>query len=171
MEAAVGQLTLLTSLRMSVDGSREASQSAELSTAAAAGPRHTGSERPPKLQLQLVGSRGTLIGCGGGGGGSVGSSMLQEITLERRGQLHDYELEVAAAAVPDLRYLKLSGATDGQPVASLLPQGTLQRVLFLSRLIVGIAMRFCCHIREQWTLHAEISNNVLDCEGLEPVIL
>ncbi len=98
-EAAIGQLTRLTSLHLSVDRREES-------------PGTT-------LQLQLLGCGGAAGGSGGGaaghsssehGGTSARSSMgLQELSLQCIGQLSDDELAAAAAALPDLRRLEVDG--------------------------------------------------------------
>ena len=100
-EAAIGQLTRLTSLLLSIDG---------VGT--------TASDPAAPLQLQLL---GRSVSAGGAGNGSSSdqtrcpagvaansNTSLQELTLECTGQLLDDELAAAAAALPDLRRLKIS---------------------------------------------------------------
>lgn len=101
-EAAIGRLTCLTSLHLSVDRREDS-------------PGNT-------LQLQLLGCGGAAGGSEGGatghsssvrGGTSARRSMgLQELSLECTGQLSDDELAAAAAALPDLRRLEVGGYCD-----------------------------------------------------------
>jgi hypothetical protein len=90
-EAAIGQLTRLTSLHLSVDRREES-------------PGTT-------LQLQLLGWGGAAGHSSSvHGGTSARSSMgLQELSLQCIGQLSDDELAAAAAALPDLRRLEVDG--------------------------------------------------------------
>jgi hypothetical protein len=103
-EAAIGQLTFLTSLHLSVDRRKDS-------------PGTT-------LQLQLLGCGGASSSSEGGatcrssnvcGGTSARSSMgLQELSLECMGHLSDDELAAAATPLPDLRRLEVNGYF-GQP--------------------------------------------------------
>jgi hypothetical protein len=106
-EAAIGQLTRLTSLHMSVNRHRDSLVISH--------------------QLQLLGGGAAAGGSQGGANGSGrGSSVygggtiarrnmgLQEISLECMEELSDNELAAAAAALPDLRRLEVIGYF-GQP--------------------------------------------------------
>jgi hypothetical protein len=97
-EAAIGQLTRLTSLHLSVDRRKDSPDTT--------------------LQLQLLDCSGAASGSDGGRSGSgsgsgrssARSSMgLQELSLECIGPLAADELAAAAAALPDLRRLEVSG--------------------------------------------------------------
>lgn len=114
-EAAIGQLTRLTSLHLSVDQREDSPDTT--------------------LQLQLLGCSGPAGGSEGGatghssnvhGGPSARSSDgLQELSLECFGQLSDDELAAAAAALPDLRRLEVDGyyITEYKPLRGLVGSG------------------------------------------------
>ena len=114
-EAAIGQLTRLTSLHLSVD---------------------RGEESPgTTLQLQLLGCGGAAGGSDGGetghsssacGGTSARRNMgLQELSFECFGPLSDDELAATAAALPDLRRLEVDGYYRGEykPLRGLVGSG------------------------------------------------
>jgi hypothetical protein len=102
-EAAIGQLTRLTSLHMSIDQMHG----------------------PAPLQLQQLGCSGTPHSAGSarrsssnGSGGSAADSAsrntgLQELSLECMGSLSDDELAAAAGTMPGLRRLIVVGCICG----------------------------------------------------------
>jgi hypothetical protein len=116
-EAFIGQLTLLWSLHIELFSWRRIDAVPQLSCGAA------GSEfvllQP---QLQLLGCNAAAGESGGDGGGgpvcstSAGSKSakrnmgLQELSLKYSNRLSDDELAAAAAALPDLRRLKVVGS-------------------------------------------------------------
>jgi hypothetical protein len=127
-EAAVGHLTRLTSLHMSIDRTQnppyqdmppEARRHAVCRLA-----RQRSMLTAVPLQLQQLGCSKAPRRAGGshcnscsgsGSGGLAAGSIarntgLQELTLECKGHLLDDELAAAAGAVPDLRRLKVSGS-------------------------------------------------------------
>ena len=127
-EAAIGQLTRLTSLHMSID------RSIPYRNVPPGGMPH-GLQRLTRqqrnmhgvpLQLQHLGCSETPHIAGGsrrsssnGSGGSAADSTsrntsLQELSLECMGPLSDDELSAAARAMPDLRRLDVVGCICGQ---------------------------------------------------------
>ena len=109
-EAAIGRLTRLTKLHLSVDRDR-ASRCTRKRVREGVGTLERGSA------LQLLDSSRAAGGVcddagvsgGGGGGGSGGSrnTGLQNVVIECSGGLTDTDLAAAAAALPDLRQLEL----------------------------------------------------------------
>lgn len=125
-EAAIGQLTCLTKLQMSVDRDR-ASRSTGKQVREAANMH--GCRSPLQLQLLGGGSDEAASGncedvtgassCSGssGGGRAAGASRntrLQDLSIECSGGLTDDEVAAAAGALPDLRQLEVI-ASPGQP--------------------------------------------------------
>ena len=100
-EAAIGRLTRLTSLLLSID---------RTGTSA--------SDPDRQLQLQLLGRSLSASGAGSGsssdetcchaGMAASGNTSLHELDLECTQELFDGELAAAAAALPDLRQLTIS---------------------------------------------------------------
>jgi hypothetical protein len=118
VEAAVGRLTRLTSLHLSVDRARTPQMAANPpSMQQPPQPSRILSPCPPvPLRLQLLGCSGaTSSGSGSSGGCSSGGTAagrntgLQELALECWGSLSDAELAAAVAALPDLRRLDVVG--------------------------------------------------------------
>ena len=140
-EAAIGQLTRLTSLHLSVD---------------------RGEETPgTTLQLQLLGCSGAAGGSEGGARGSGNGSRvcgdttarrnmgLQELSFECFGQLSDDELAAAAAALPDLRRLEVDGYYRGEykPLRGL--NGSGLAAFSACRRLRDICLRRCEEMRGQ----------------------
>ena len=127
-EAAIGQLTRLTSLHMSIDRTQRPPYQnmppEERRHALRRLARQRSMLTAVPLQLQQLGCSGAPRGAGGSqrnsssGSGSRGlaagstarNTGLQELTLDCKGHLLDVELAAAAGAVPDLRRLKVSGS-------------------------------------------------------------
>ena len=128
-EAAIGQLTCLTSLHMSVERKRspwyqdvppdEMPHSLQRLT------RSCSMSAAVPLQLQQLGCSGALHRAGGSrrnssssGAAAAGSTVrntgLQELSLECIGALSDDELAAAAGAMPDLRRLEVAGSEFAQ---------------------------------------------------------
>jgi hypothetical protein len=113
-EAAIGQLTRLTSLHLSLDRRRTAPTKSD-------NPATQQSQPLASVPLQLQ-----LLGCSRAAGGASGNASmgscsscslatrrntsLQELTLEILGPLSDDELAAAAAALPDLRRLEVASS-------------------------------------------------------------
>ena len=144
-EAAIGQLTRLTSLHLSVS-------------------RVKG--RPSAtLQLQLLGCGGAAGGsagevCGSGNGSGRSSDVcggtaarssigLQELSLECRGPLSDSELAAAAAAVPDLRRLEVSGHFDQRNVPLTGLTGSGLAAFTTCRRLRDVLLRHCACLEGQ----------------------
>lgn len=132
-EEAIGRLLRLTSLRLSVHKPRPGLDFGALSP-----------WQPPP-PLQLLGSQAGSGGVGGSGGGSNGSNAasgaqaatghsaadgapaavgprntsLQRLALEVRGALSDAELAAAAAGLPSLQTLEVSGSLHKVPASDL----------------------------------------------------
>jgi hypothetical protein len=117
-EAAIGQLTRLTSLHLSIDRGAQPDNPYRLEPLP---------EPPlpllPPLQLHLLGCSAQAngagnatgaSGCAGGGGGGLAMARrntgLQELSLECVVRLSDDELATAAAGLPDLRLLHISAS-------------------------------------------------------------
>jgi hypothetical protein len=169
-EAAIGRLTRLTSLHLSVN-------------------RRKDSPDTP-LQLQLLGCGGAAGGSEGGASGSGrGSSVcggttargnmgLQELSLECMEQLSDDELAAAAAALPDLRRLEVNGGYCGQN--HLLLQGLVGSGLAAfgaCRRLWSICLRRC-EVLEGQQLVAQLprfsnlaSVLISDCPGVDSSIV
>jgi hypothetical protein len=112
--AALGQLTRLTGLHLSLDRTRL--DTAPRLSGGAAGSAH------PQLQLQLLGCSAAASAAGGdggvpgrhsseGSGPAAGNTGLQELTLWCDSRLSDDELAAAAGAMPELRRLRLEGGS------------------------------------------------------------
>jgi hypothetical protein len=124
-ELAIGQLTRLTSLHMSLDRDRLSFHNKEL-------PLPQYPDYPP-MQLHLLGcsakaddASNPTSSCGGGGGIVMAgrNTSLQELSLECVTQLCDEELAAAAVALPDLRRLMVCTATRfGKPLPGLRGSG------------------------------------------------
>ncbi len=110
--AAIGQLTRLTSLHLSLDRTR-LDTTPQLSGGAAG-------SAPAQLQLQLLGCNAAASAAGGdgsvpgchssdGSGPAAGNTGLHELNLCCQGWLSDDELAAAAGAMPELRRLKVEG--------------------------------------------------------------
>lgn len=139
IEAAIGQLTCLTSLHLSVGRTR------------------TSLNTP--LKLQLLGCSGAAGGSSGGRSGSGTSSNtcggtvtrsnmgLQELSLQCIGRLSDDELAAAAAALPDLRRLEVSGhpSLGYQPLRVLVGSGLAAFSACLR--LRDISLRRCAALR------------------------
>jgi hypothetical protein len=126
-EAAIGQLTRLTSLHMSINRKQsppcQDMPPEERRHALRRLARQHSMLTAVPLQLQQLGCSGAApeaggsqcnssSGSGSGGlaaGSTVRNTGLQELTLECKGHLLDDELAAAAGAVPDLRRLGVSG--------------------------------------------------------------
>ena len=129
-EAAIGQLTRLTSVHLSINQTRnswyqnvppdEMPHSLQRLT------RSRSMSAAVPLQLQQLGCSGALHRAGGsrrssssGSGGAAASSTarntsLQDLSLECIGPLSDDELAAAAGAMPDLRRLEVAGSKRAQ---------------------------------------------------------
>ena len=125
-EAAIGQLTRLTSLHLSIDR-RAPSEHVPPEEMPPSLQRLTQQQRsmhgPAPLQLRQLGCSGLRHRGGGSQCNSSNSSneaaadstlrntSLQELSLECMGPLSDDELAAAAGAMPDLRRLDVVGCT------------------------------------------------------------
>ena len=140
-EAAIGQLTCLTSLHLSVRKDRT---------------------RYIPLQLQLLGCGGAASEAAGGLGvsscRSEGSRTrsntatrcnrgLLELTVECIGQLSDDELAAAATALPDLRRLEVLGVATSNPLRGL--HGSGLAAFRTCRQLQSILLRHCPTIERQ----------------------
>ena len=138
-EAAIGQLTRLTSLHLSIDRGR----------------RDVHFRKPlpePPLQLQLLGCSAHADNAGGSGGGRLALSgrntSLQELMLEFSGHLCDDELAAAAAALPDLRRLRLGDSPSAMiPVCGL--RGVGLAAFSTCRRLRDISLEFCPELDPQ----------------------
>jgi hypothetical protein len=138
-EAAIGQLTRLTSLHLSVHKKRASSDT--------------------PLQLQL-------LGCGGAAGGVAGEVSvfnrrvqtrsstaasrnrgLLELSLECFGRLSDDELAAAAVAVPDLRRLEVLGVDYHDTLWGLCGSGLA--AFSACRRLQNVLLRHCPTIERQ----------------------
>ena len=161
-EAAIGQLTCLTSLHLSVR-----CEDSPVNT----------------LQLQLLGCGQAAGGSEGGatchssdvrGGTSAKSSMgLQELLLKCTGQLSDDELVGAAAALPDLRRLEVDGYCDLSHSRLRGLVGTGLAAFGACRRLRHISLR-CCEVLEGQQLVMQLprisslaSVLILDCPGVD----
>ena len=128
-EAAIGQLTRLTSLHMSIDRMQSPPYQdmppEERRHALRRLARQRSMLTAVPLQLQQLGYSGAPREAGGSQGNSSSGSGsrglaagniarntgLQQLTLECKGRLLDDELAAAAGAVPDLRRLRVVGGS------------------------------------------------------------
>ena len=104
-EAAIGQLTRLTSLHLSVDRREESPGTTHQLQLLGCGRAAGGSEG---------GAAGHSSSDGRGGTAATRNMGLQELSFECFGQLSDEELAAAAAALPDLRRLEVDGYFRGE---------------------------------------------------------